>query len=146
VTFSHDKSVKRQIHLEPQIYIQAGKAHVDNDNPLDKKVHMILFVIFIDKRRNKIYDISFSHFNLRIWHFQLFLYDILSGWHGQILFWQTMCVIVTMLLIFLFMLENVFFKWRYIMLEYLFVMPFVNDKLFSILTWLFSIPDILCLL
>jgi hypothetical protein len=146
VTFSHDKSVKRQIRLEPQIYIQAGKAHVDNDNPLQKKVHMILFVIFIDKRRNKIYDMSFSHFNLRIWHFQLFLYDILSGWHGQILFWQTMCVIVTMLLIFLFMLENVFFKWRYIMLEYLFVMPFVNDNLLSILTWLFSIPDILCLL
>ena len=146
MTFSHDKSVKRQIRLEPQIYIQAGKVHVDNDNPLQKKVHMILFVIFIDKRRNKIYDMSFSHFNLRIWHFHLFLYDILSGWHGKILFWQTMFVILTMLSVFLFILENVFFKWRYIMLEYLFVMPFVNDNLLSILTWLFSIPDILCLL
>ena len=66
MTFSHDKSVKRQIRLEPQIYIQAGKAHVDNDNPLQKKVHMILFVIFIENRRNKIYDMSFSHFNLGI--------------------------------------------------------------------------------
>ncbi len=90
-------------------------------------------------------NVTFSHNNQRIWHFHLILHGILSVWHGKISFWQTMCVIYTMVSIFFFMLETAFFTWRYMMFECLFVIPFVKDNFLSILTWLFSIPDRLCL-
>jgi hypothetical protein len=53
--------------------------------------------------------------------FPSYLYDILSGWHANISFWQILCVIYTMLSVFLFGLKTVLFTWRYIMLECLLV-------------------------
>jgi hypothetical protein len=80
VTFSHNKSVKRHIRLEQQIYMQAGKTNVNNDNLLQKHVNMVFIIVLItNEKRENIYDMSFSHLNQRITHLHLILYDILSG-------------------------------------------------------------------
>ncbi len=81
--------------------------------------------------------------------FPSYLYDILSGWHANVSFWKSMCVIYAMLSVFLFGLETVLFTWRYIMLECLLVIlikSFCHSGFLSILTWPFVIIDRLSLL